>query len=184
MSDDAPSPAVFDVPVPADLSPDLSPHVCVCPGSFDPVTLGHLDVIRRCSVLFDRVVVAVLVNPDKQPVFTEEERVELLREVTRPFPNVAVVAAHGLLVDVCRRERAGVVVKGVRGSSDTEYELPMAAMNRHLAGVETLLLPSDPRVSYVSSSLVRSIASNGGDVSGLVPDVVAGPLLQRRGRSR
>lgn len=161
----------------------LSPTVAVCPGSFDPVTVGHVDVIRRAAALFERVVVAVLVNPDKQPVFTEEERVDLLKQVSADYPNVVVIAAAGLLVDVCRREGAGVVVKGIRGSSDAEYELPMAAMNRHLAGVETLLLPSDPRVSYVSSSLVRSIARYGGDISGLVPEVVAGPLVERLRRS-
>ncbi|MGN6613093.1 MAG: pantetheine-phosphate adenylyltransferase [Angustibacter sp.] len=158
-----------------------SRRVCVCPGSYDPVTLGHLDVIERAAAMFDDVVVAVLHNPDKQGTFTAAERVELLRQVLAGRERVRVVEYGGrLLVDVCRELEAGHVVKGLRGGADFDYELPMALMNRHLTGVETVFVAADPRLAHVSSSLVRQVNAYGGDVSGLVPDVVRDALVAHR----
>ena len=154
-----------------------SPRRAVCPGSFDPVTHGHLDVVRRAAALVDEVVVAVLHNPAKRGTFAVPERIELveaaLAETGERPANVRVEAfADRLLVDVCRDVGAQAVVKGLRGGTDFAYELPMALMNRHLTGVETLFLPGDPRWEHVSSSLVKEVLRLGGDVAGLVPDVV------------
>ena len=157
-------------------------HRCVCPGSFDPVTLGHVDVVRRAAGLFDEVVVAVLTNPAKRSLFTLPERLEMLDDALRGVPGVRVVAVPGgLLVDFCRQQDAGAVVKGLRGGTDFAYELPMALMNRHLSGLETVFLPGDPRFEHVSSSLIKEVASHGGDVSGLVPEGVLARLLERVG---
>jgi pantetheine-phosphate adenylyltransferase len=157
-------------------------HRCVCPGSFDPVTSGHVDVIRRAGALFDEVVVAVLTNPAKQPAFTLPERLEMLGESLAGLPGVRVEAVRGgLLVDFCRAVGAVAVVKGLRSGTDFAYELPMALMNRHLSGLETLFLPGEPRFEHVSSSLVKEVAAHGGDVSGLVPDPVLARLLARVG---
>jgi pantetheine-phosphate adenylyltransferase len=165
------------------VSEDLPRRVCVCPGSYDPVTLGHVDVIERASALFDEVVVAVLHNPDKQGTFPAEQRVELLRQVLSGRERVQVTEYAGrLLVDVCREVGATHVVKGLRGGSDFDYELPMALMNRHLTGVETVFVAADPRLAHVSSSLVRQVSAYGGDVSGLVPDVVRDALRVRHGQ--
>lgn len=159
----------------------MSDRLCVCPGSYDPVTLGHLDVIDRAATMFDEVVVAVLHNPDKQGTFAVAERVELLRQVLDGRERVRVVEYGGrLLVDVCRELGAGHVVKGLRGGADFDYELPMALMNRHLTGVETVFVAADPRLAHVSSSLVRQVSAYGGDVSGLVPDVVRDALAAHR----
>src|SRR4051794_29918546 len=159
-------------------------HRCVCPGSFDPVTSGHVDVVRRATALFDEVVVAVLTNPAKSGLFAPEERLRLLRASVGELPGVRVEAVDGgLLVDYCRRIGAVAVVKGVRSSTDFAYELPMALMNRHLTGLETVFLPGDPRFEHVSSSLVKEVAGHGGDVTGLVPDAVLPSLLERLGRS-
>jgi len=149
------------------------------PGSFDPVTNGHLDVIERAAEGFDRVVVAVLHNVSKRPLFTLDERLDLLRTATEGLPGVEVVAFEGLLVDVCRDLGIGLIVKGLRAASDFEYELRMAQMNRHLAGVDTLFLPTSPTWSYLSSSLVKEVARFGGDVAGLVPPAVAALLRER-----
>ena len=155
---------------------------CVCPGSYDPVTFGHLDVIDRAAALFDEVVVAILHNPDKGGTFTPDERVALTQRALGQRPNVTVQAYAGrLLVDVCREVGASAIVKGVRGGTDFGYELPMALMNRHLSGVETLFVPGDPRLEHVSSSLVKQVSAYGGDVTGLVPDVVRDALVARRG---
>lgn len=151
----------------------------VCPGSFDPVTNGHLDIIGRAANLFDEVVVAVLINKNKRSLFTVEERQNLLREVTAEFPNVSVDAFHGLLVDFCRDRDIGAIVKGLRAVSDFDYELQMAQMNNRLANVDTVFMSTNPLYSYLSSSLVREVATYGGDVSGLVPGVVLDELLQR-----
>ena len=148
----------------------------VCPGSFDPPTLGHLDVIGRAAGLFDRVTVAVLVNPDKKGLFAVDERLELLRAVTAEWPNVDVDSFHGLLVDYCGAAGIGAIVKGLRAVSDFDYELQMAQMNQGLTGVDTLFLPTSPAYSFVSSSLVKQVAAYGGDVSHLLPDVVATAL--------
>ncbi|MFZ5871375.1 MAG: pantetheine-phosphate adenylyltransferase [Actinomycetota bacterium] len=155
---------------------------CVCPGSFDPVTAGHVDVVRRAAALFDDVVVAVLTNPAKQAMFTLTERVAMLTEALEGVPRVRVDAVDGgLLVDYCRDVGAVAVVKGLRSGTDFAYELPMALMNRHLTGLETVFLPGDPRFEHVSSSLVKEVAAHGGDVSELVPPGVWKALLARRG---
>ena len=157
---------------------------CVCPGSYDPVTLGHLDVIERAAALFDEVVVAVLHNPGKGGTFTVPERVAMVRSALGQRPDVRVEEFGGrLLVDVCREVEANAIVKGLRGSTDFGYELPMALMNRHLTGVETLFVPGDPRLEHVSSSLVKQVSAYGGDVTGLVPDVVRDALVALRERS-
>lgn len=152
---------------------------CVCPGSFDPVTHGHLDVIQRATTLFDEVVVTVLHNPAKRGTFEVEQRMELIRASLPEScaDQVRVEAFAGrLLVDVCRELGAGAIVKGLRGGTDFAYELPMALMNRHLTGVETVFLPGDPKLEHVSSSLVKEVHRYGGDISGLVPDVVLAAL--------
>ena len=163
----------------------MSIHRCVCPGSFDPVTHGHLDVVRRAGALFDEVVVAVLTNPAKKPMFALDERLEMLNESLDGLDGVRVVAVSGgLLVDFCREVGAVAVVKGLRSGTDFAYELPMALMNRHLSGVETVFLPGEPRYEHVSSSLIKEVASYGGDVSGLVPEGVLARLLERVGPIR
>lgn len=144
----------------------------VCPGSYDPVTNGHLDIIERSSKLFDEVVVAVLINPSKKGMFSIDERVEMLTEITEALPNVRVDSWHGLLVDYCRQHGIAAITKGLRSVSDFDYELQMAQMNRELSGVETLLMSNNPQYGFVSSSLVKEIANYGGDVKGLVPGVV------------
>lgn len=157
-----------------------NPRRCVCPGSYDPLTMGHLDVITRASALFDEVVVAVLFNPDKQGTFSPEERIELIRQSTADLPNVHAQAfGQRLIVDVCRDLDAGVLLKGIRGSVDYDYERPMALMNREMTGVETLLLPGNPSLGHYSSSLIRLVAANGADVSAMVPGPVLQPLLDR-----
>ena len=144
----------------------------VCPGSFDPVTNGHVDVITRAAGLYDELVVAVLVNPGKAGLFTVAERMELLRESVADLTNVTVDSFEGLLVDYCTAHEIPVIVKGLRAVSDFEYELQMAQMNRELAAIETLFVPTAPQVGHLSSSLVKQIATFGGDVSRLVPKVV------------
>ena len=149
----------------------------VCPGSFDPVTNGHVDVISRAAGLYDELVVAVLVNPGKAGLFTVDERMELLRDAVADLPNVTVDSFEGLLVDYCRSQDIPVIVKGLRAVGDFEYELQMAQMNRELAGVETLFVPTAPQVGHLSSSLVKQIAKFGGDVSSLVPKAVNDRLV-------
>lgn len=151
----------------------------VCPGSFDPVTRGHLDIIDRSARLFDEVIIAVLVNQSKQGLFTVEERIEILREVTKGLPNVRVESFRGLLVDYCRDNDAQVVVKGIRAVSDFDYELQMAQMNIGLSGVETLFMPTNPLYSFVASSLVKEIAKWGGEVSSFVPEIVERRLVEK-----
>ena len=148
---------------------------CVCPGSFDPVTNGHLDVIERASRLYDEVTVGVLVNVSKSGLFPVEERIEMLREATAGLGNVTVDSFRGLLVDYCRERDIPVVVKGLRAVSDFDYELQMSQMNNRLTGLETLFVATNPEYSFLSSSLVKEVAKWGGDVSGLVPE----PVLQR-----
>ena len=159
----------------------------VCPGSYDPVTAGHLDVVERAAALHDEVVVAVLHNPAKAGTFEVEERIGFVERAlaARGVGNVRVEAfAQRLLVDVCRELDADVVVKGVRGPADVTYEWPMALMNRHLTGVETLFLPGNPAFEHVSSSLVKEVARWGGDVTGLVPDEVRDALVARLSADR
>jgi len=157
-------------------------HLAVCPGSFDPVTNGHVDVVGRAATLFDEIVVAVLGNPAKSGLFPLEERVELLRASLEGCHGVQVEAVSGgLLVDYCRSVGAAAIVKGLRSGTDYAYELPMARMNRHLTGIETVFVSGDPAFEHVSSTLVKEVAGLGGDVAGLVPDVVLPRLLARLG---
>jgi pantetheine-phosphate adenylyltransferase len=144
----------------------------VCPGSFDPPTLGHLDIIGRVAGLFDEVTVAVLVNPDKRGLFEVGERMELLRATTGQWPNVTVDSFSGLLVDYCTGNNIKAIVKGLRAVSDFDYELQMAQMNSGLAKVDTLFMPTNPEYSFLSSSLVKQVATYGGDVSRLLPPAV------------
>lgn len=151
---------------------------CACPGSFDPVTNGHLDVLERSSLLFDEVVVAVLVNRSKTGLFSIDERIDLLTQATAHLGNIRVTSFHGLLVDFCNAEDIPVVVKGLRAVTDFDYELQMAQMNHRLSGLDTLFVATNPEHSYLSSSLVRDVATFGGDVSELVPPVVAARLAE------
>ncbi len=151
----------------------------VCPGSFDPPTNGHVDILTRVARLVDEVVVAVLVNPAKSGLFTPDERVEMLREVSAPLGNVSVESFSGLLVDFCRVREIPVVVKGLRAVTDFEYELQMAQMNHRLAGVDTMFVATHPEYSFLSSSLVKEVATYGGDVAGLVPTAVHERLTAR-----
>jgi pantetheine-phosphate adenylyltransferase len=154
----------------------------VCPGSFDPVTNGHLDIIGRAARLYDEVVVAVLVNPAKAGLFPLDERISMLREVTRRYDNVRVTSFQGLLVDFCKANDIEVVVKGIRAVSDFDYELQMAQMNLGLAGVETLFMATNPLYSFLSSSLIKDVAKWGGDVTQHVPELVAARLHERLAR--
>lgn len=151
----------------------------VCPGSFDPVTNGHIDIVSRASALFDEVTVAVLINKSKKSMFTVEERIDMLTEVCAGFPNVAIEAFHGLLVDFCRERDIHAIVKGLRAVSDFDYELQMAQMNSSLAPVETVFVPTSPEYSFLASSLVKEVATFGGDVSPLVPPLVLERLKAR-----
>jgi pantetheine-phosphate adenylyltransferase len=155
----------------------------VCPGSYDPVTGGHLDVVERAAALYDEVVVAILHNPAKTGTFSPDERIAFVTGAVGARglgARVRVEAFAGrLLVDVCREVGADVVVKGLRGGTDFAYELPMALMNRHLTGVETVFLPGAPDLEHVSSSLVKEVVRYGGDVTGLVPDEVRDALVAR-----
>lgn len=153
---------------------------CVCPGSYDPVTLGHVDVISRAAALYDEVIVAVLHNPSKQGTFSVDERIRFLEAALTGVPDVRIEAFAGrLLVDVCRDAGAQAIVKGLRSDTDFAYELPLALMNRHLSGVETVFLPGDARFGHVSSSLIKEVAAFGGDITGLVPEEVRTALLAR-----
>ncbi|MHB0939336.1 MAG: pantetheine-phosphate adenylyltransferase [Armatimonadota bacterium] len=149
------------------------------PGSFDPVTNGHLDLIARVVALVDEVVVAIAVNPEKVPLFSEEERVELLREACRPWPTVRVQAFSGLVVDAARACGAGMIVRGIRGGADADREMQMAQLNRAMTGIETLLLPASPAWAFVSSSFVREIARFGGEVAPYVPPTVAARIREK-----
>ena len=151
----------------------------VCPGSFDPITNGHLDIIERASRLYDVVHIAVLINKSKQGLFTVEERIQMIEEVSAEYGNVVVESHHGLLVDYCRDRGIPAIVKGLRAVSDFDYELQMAQMNIGLSGVETLFVPTSPTYSFLSSSLVKEVAAYGGDVSHLVPALVHRRLVAR-----
>ena len=151
----------------------------VCPGSFDPVTNGHLDIIERAADLFDEVVVAVGVNRSKNRLFTPEERMDMLNEVCAPFANVRVDGFAGLLTDFCKEHQVHAIVKGLRAVSDFDYELQMAQMNSSLAAIETVFVPTSPEYSFLASSLVKEVATFGGDVSSLVPASVLERLTTR-----
>ena len=145
---------------------------CVCPGSYDPVTNGHLDVLNRASRLYDSVTAAVLLNPAKRGMFAPQVRIEMLQDATQHLGNLSVESFSGLLVDYCRDRKISVVVKGLRAGGDFDYELQMAQMNHRLSGVETVFLATNPAYSFVSSTLVKEVATYGGDVSTLVPAAV------------
>ncbi len=151
----------------------------VCPGSFDPITFGHLDIIARASSLFDEVVVAVLVNRTKKSLFTVDERIDMIREVTTKYPNVVVDSWSGLLVDYCKTNQIPIIVKGLRAVTDFDYELQMSQINLQLQNVETLFMSTAPAHSFLSSSLVKEVASYGGDVSSYVPAVLLERLKAR-----
>jgi pantetheine-phosphate adenylyltransferase len=151
----------------------------LCPGTFDPVTFGHLDIIERATRHFDQVVVAVLVNPAKEPLFSLEERLAMLKEATSDLPGVEVDSFSGLLVEHAKSRGESVIVKGLRAVSDFDYELQMAQMNHRLAGVETFFMTTSPLWSYLSSSLVKEVARGGGDVEGLVPPFVKDRLQEK-----
>jgi pantetheine-phosphate adenylyltransferase len=151
----------------------------VCPGSFDPVTNGHIDIIARAAGLFDEVVVAVGVNKSKRRLFSAEERMEMLTEVCAPFANVRIDAFQGLLTDFCKEHGVHAIVKGLRAVSDFDYELQMAQMNSSLAAIETVFVPTSPEYSFLASSLVKEVATFGGDVSSLVPPSVLARLTAR-----
>jgi pantetheine-phosphate adenylyltransferase len=153
----------------------------LCPGTFDPVTNGHIDVVERAAAMFDEVLVAVIDNPNKKSMFTAEERVAMLKEAVSDLSNVEVASFDGLLVDYARDRGIGIIVKGLRAVSDFDYELQMAQMNRHLSGVETCFVPTNPQWSYLSSSLVKEVAQLGGDVSALVPAHVLLLLKEKLG---
>lgn len=155
----------------------MKPSIAIYPGSFDPVTNGHLDLIERGKGIFDRLIVAVLQNAEKQPLFSVAERVEMLREVTRPWPAVEVDVFEGLLVDYARRRDAGVILRGIRAISDYEYELQMALMNRKLEPrLETVFMMPALKYSFLSARLVREVAQHGGPLEGLVPPEVEARL--------
>jgi pantetheine-phosphate adenylyltransferase len=151
----------------------------VCPGSFDPVTNGHLDIIERAATLFDEVIVAVGVNKSKNRLFTPEERIGMLEQATADLPNVSVAGFTGLLTTFCQDAGANAIVKGLRAVSDYEYELQMAQMNASLTRIETVFVPTSPEWSFLASSLVKEVATFGGDVSALVPPFVLGPLVEK-----
>ncbi len=151
----------------------------VCPGSFDPITFGHLDIVERASSIFDEVVIAVMVNQTKKTLFTVEERMEMTKEVTSKFPNVKVDSWSGLLVDYCKKNDISIIVKGLRAVTDFDYELQMSQINLQLQGVETLFISTAPAHSFLSSSLVKEIASHGGDVSSYIPAVLLERLKDR-----
>ena len=152
----------------------------ICPGSFDPVTLGHLDIIRRASKMFEHVTVAVLVNSSKRPTFSTEERMELLREAVSDLPNVDIVSFEGLLAEYCKTSGISTIVKGLRAVSDFEYEFQMAIANRKInAKLDTIFLTTSVEYMYLSSSLVRELGHHGGDISGLVPEAIRAQVFEK-----
>lgn len=154
----------------------------VCPGSFDPVTLGHLDIIGRTAALFDEVVVAVGTNSAKPGLFDPDERIEMLRDAVAGWSNVRVERFSGLLVDFCTAQQAQTIIKGLRFASDFDYELQMSQMNHRLSGVETVFMPTAVEWAFVSSTLIREIAALGGDVTGFLPPRVADLTVERASR--
>lgn len=157
-----------------------NPRVAIFPGSFDPPTLGHLDIIRRAARMFDELTVALLENTAKRPLLTLHDRAALLRTIATEFPNVKVAAFQGLLADFAREAGAGTIVRGIRGAADLDYERQMAETNRHLnAELDTIYLTPTPAVAHISSTLVREVAALGGSVRGLVPPAVEAAITAR-----
>jgi pantetheine-phosphate adenylyltransferase len=156
-------------------------RVAIYPGSFDPLTNGHVDIIERGAKIFDSIVVAILVNVEKTPLFSETERIAICREVFKTHPNVHVDAFSGLLVDYAQRKNASVLVRGLRAVSDFEYEFQMALMNRHLApGLETVFMMPDEKYTYISSRLIKEVFTLGGEITGLVPPLVEDKLRAKQ----
>jgi pantetheine-phosphate adenylyltransferase len=153
--------------------------LAVCPGSFDPITFGHLDIIERASQRFEEVIVAVLANRTKASLFSVEERMEMARQTTSKWANVRIDSWHGLLVDYCKQNKVDSIVKGLRAVTDFDYELQMAQINLQNSGVETMFMATAPAHSFLSSSIVKELAHYGGDVSTMVPDVVNNALKAR-----
>lgn len=154
--------------------------LAICPGSFDPITLGHLDVIKRAASLFDQVIVVIMVNPAKTPAFTVEERMDFIRRATAPLPNVEVESYTGLLADYSARKGATAIVKGLRVMSDFEYEFQMALTNMSLnPGTETIFLPASIDCMFLSSSMVREVAHYGRDISAFVPPEISGDIQKK-----
>ena len=157
-------------------------RIAICPGSFDPVTLGHLDIIRRATPLFDQVIVAVTVNPNKTPTFSPEERLDFLRRCTRDIPNVVVDRCDGLLADYARSKGACALLKGLRAVTDFEYEFQMALINKKLnPELETMFMTTDIKYMYLSSSIVREVATMGGDISEFVCPEIIDDIRRRLG---
>ncbi|MEE1319454.1 MAG: pantetheine-phosphate adenylyltransferase [Ruminococcus sp.] len=157
----------------------------ICPGSFDPVTYGHLDVIKRAAKMFDHVIVAVLVNSTKSPCFSIDERMDFLREVTQDIENVEVASFEGLLAEYCRERNVDAIVKGLRAVSDFEYEFQMAITNKKLnPQLETIFLTADADSMYLSSSMVREVASMGGNISNFVPECIHDRIVERINKLR
>ena len=158
-------------------------RLAIYPGSFDPLHNGHVDIMLRGAHLFERILIAVLVNAEKNPLFTDDERVDMIREVFREYPNVEVDTFEGLLVDYARRRRASAIVRGIRAVSDFEYEFQMALMNRHLEPtLETVFMMPAEQYTYLSSRLIKEVFSLGGEVRGLVPASVEARMLEKSGR--
>lgn len=157
--------------------PSLSPRTAIYAGSFCPPTNGHMDIIERGAALYERLIVAVLANPEKKYLLTPQQRVDMLVRCTEHLPNVEVVRDDGLLVNVAKRCGAGVILRGVRGSGDLEYEMQLAIANRKLSGIETVFLPASPESSYLSSSIVNACAMHGGDISGMVPECIITEIM-------
>ena len=158
--------------------------LAICPGSFDPVTCGHLDIISRAAAMFDKVIVVVMVNNNKHPLFTQDERVEFLKRATAALPNVEVEAYSGMLAEYAREKQATVIVKGLRAMSDFEYEFQMALTNRKLnPSVETVFLTTNAEYMYLSSSLVKQVAKLGGDIHEFVPSCIVKDILEKYGRN-
>lgn len=154
--------------------------ICVCPGSFDPITNGHVDIIERAAKMFDKVIVAVLINKSKVPIFTLEERLALLEKVFKGRDNIEVDSFSGLLIDFTKKKQAKVIIKGLRALSDFEYEFQMALLNKKLdPDIETMFMMTNINYSYLSSSAVRELAKLGGNIDGLVPEVIKDLVLER-----
>ena len=157
------------------------PRIAIYPGSFDPLTSGHVDIIERGARIFDEIIVAILANAEKTPLFSETERVSIIHEVFKGQANVRVDTFNGLLVDYAQRQQATILVRGLRAVSDFEYEFQMALMNRHLApGLETVFMMPDEKYTYISSRLIKEVFSLGGEISGLVPSIVEDKLRSKQ----
>jgi len=157
------------------------PRIAIYPGSFDPLTSGHVDIIERGARIFDSIIVAILANVEKKPLFTENERVSIIRDVFKQTTNVQVETFDGLLVDYAQRKKASVLVRGLRAVSDFEYEFQMALMYRHLApGIETVFMMPDEKYTYISSRLIKEVFMLGGAIDGLVPPIVEDKLKRKQ----